>query len=536
MRVRATAPPYEPRLVDRWRGLGMITDERLGLSLERAARRWPSRTAVIDGIESVTFGELAARSDVVAAGLLERGVGRGDVVTWSLPNGVDAVCVAAATWRIGAISNPVVTIYRSHELRFVLDQLRPAAVVGPVEHRGRSYCEEIDMVLEEIDHRPRARLCAGSPPPPGWDDLGSLTPAGSAPPAALAAPAAEPCLVLYTSGTTAAPKGVVHSGQTLGQEVRSMREEWGLSWRDVMFMASPLTHITGILQGLLVPATTGAKSVLLDRWDPELAVEMIEREGATYMAGATPFLAGLVDRYAALGSRSSLRQFCCGGAAVPPGLIERAEEFGICAYRAWGMTELPTATLSSELDPLKLRARTDGRPAEGVEVEAVDEQRRALPAGELGELRARGPERMVGYVDPALNADALDAEGWLYSGDLGRVDRDNGFVTVTGRLKEIINRGGEKFSAREIEGALVRHPRLREAAVVGAPGGPLGERVCAAVVGDVAEEDDLRSFLVAEGLAKQKVPESIRIVTDLPRTAAGKVQRQVVVEMFEGSR
>lgn len=532
--LRATAPPAPPDLVRAWRDAGRLTDERIGWGLDRAADQWPGRGALVAGGTAHTFAGLRARANAVAQALLAGGVGHGDVVTWMLPNGVDAIALAAAVWRIGAVNNPVVPIYREHELSFVLDQLRPAAVVTAGEHRGRHHAEEFDDVLASLGHTPSVRLVSGTAR--GWPSIHDLSPVAALPASVEPAPADEPCLVLYTSGTTAAPKGAVHSSATLLQEVRSMQREWALTWRDVMFMASPVTHITGLLQGLLVPTAVAARSVLVDRWDPEESVDRIEAEGATYMAGATPFLQGVVEEYRRRGlARPALRQFTCGGSAVPPHLVEAADALGIAAHRAWGMTEFPTTTLAGENDPLERRAHTDGHRAEAVEVEAVDEDRRPLPPGAEGELRVRGPERMLGYVDAALSEEVVDEGGWFYTGDLGWVD-DAGYVTITGRRKDIINRGGEKFSAREIEDLLARHPGVAEVAVVGVPGGRLGERVCAAIVARNAagvDAGELRSFLEAQRIARQKIPEEFRLVDELPRTPAGKVQKFLLVEWWE---
>jgi acyl-CoA synthetase (AMP-forming)/AMP-acid ligase II len=520
------------RREEQWRALGWRTDERLGLALDRAADRYPDAEAVVAESGRATFGELRARSDAVARVLLQGGMGPGDVVSWLLPNGIDAVAVAAAIWRVGATSNPLVPILRFKELSFVFAQLRPGAVIAAPVIRGHGMAAEVDDALTRAGHSPKLRLAAGEPHS-GW---GVLDPTASGP-AVTPRPAApdEPCLVLYTSGTTAEPKGVLHTSVTLAQEVRSMVREWGLSWRDTMLMASPLTHITGILQGLLVPCHAGARVVVLDRWDPEACWEAIERESVTYMAGATPFLQGLVEARADAGRGwTTLRQYCCGGAAVPPHLIEAAEELGISAYRAWGMTEFPTTTMGSERDPLAKRAHTDGRPAEGVEIEAVDGDRMPLPTGSEGELRVHGPERMVGYTDPALDEEVLDEAGWLYTGDVGIVGED-GYVRVTGRLKDIVNRGGEKFSTREIEDLVAGHPAVAEAAVIGLPDRRLGEQVCAVVVpraGGAVSSDELAAFLHSHRLARQKVPERLEVVERLPRTPAGKVQKFELVRRF----
>jgi acyl-CoA synthetase (AMP-forming)/AMP-acid ligase II len=526
------APPPPTALTEAWRERGLLGEARLGWALDRAGRTRPEAVAVIDEDARVSFGELRDLSDAIAAQLLAGGVGPGDVVSFALPNVIATVAAAAAIWRIGAVSNPIVTLYREHEFAFILDQMRPAAVLSAADIRGRDLCAEIDGALAVVGHEPRLRLRLPGARAAGWEELAS-GPAAPLPADVEPAAADEPCLVLYTSGTTANPKAVLHSSAALMQEVASMQREWGLTFRDRMLMASPLTHITGLLQGLLVPCLVGAASVLIDRWDPDHCVETIERERATYMAGATPFLRGVLDSYASRmpADGPSLRQYCCGGAAVPPELIERAERIGIAAYRCWGMTELPTATLAGERDPLVRRARSDGPIAEGVEVEAVDEDRLPLPPGAEGELRVRGPERMLGYLSAADNAAALDEEGWFYTGDLGTVDAA-GYVSITGRLKDIVNRGGEKLSTREIEELILRHGAVADVAVIPMPDERLGEDVCAVLVADAGAltDDDLIAFLREQRIAVQKLPRRIVRVAELPRTASGKVRKHELIE------
>lgn len=528
----AGAPPLPTALTRAWRERGLLGEARLGWALDRAGRTRPEAVAVIDESARVNFGELRDLSDAIAAQLLAGGVRPGDVVSFALPNVIATVAAAAAIWRIGAVSNPIVTLYREHEFAFILDQMRPAAVLSAADIRGRDLCAEIDGALAVVGHEPRLRLRLPGAPAEGWEELAS-GPAPPLPAEAEPAAAAAPCLVLYTSGTTANPKAVLHSSAALLQEVASMQREWGLTFRDRMLMASPLTHITGLLQGLLVPCLVGAASVLIDRWDPDHCVETIERERATYMAGATPFLRGVLDSYASRmpADGPSLRQYCCGGAAVPPELIERAERIGIAAYRCWGMTELPTATLAGERDPLERRARSDGPIAEGVEVEAVDEERLPLPRGAEGELRVRGPERMLGYLSAEDNAAALDEEGWFYTGDLGTVDAA-GYVSITGRLKDIVNRGGEKLSTREIEELILRHDAVADVAVIPIPDERLGEDVCAVLVADAGAltDDDLIAFLREQRIAVQKLPRRIVRVAELPRTASGKVRKHELIE------
>jgi acyl-CoA synthetase (AMP-forming)/AMP-acid ligase II len=252
------------------------------------------------------------------------------------------------------------------------------------------------------------------------------------------------------------------------------------------------------------------------------------------MAGATPFLRELLNAYAATGrDRTPLRQYCCGGTAVQPELIRRAEDLGIAAYRAWGMTELPTATLPNELDPLEYRADTDGHLALGVELRVVDPIGQAVEPGDVGELLLRGPEMMLGYVREELNARAFTRDGWFRTGDLGSLAAD-GQVRVTGRLKDIINRGGEKFSTREIEEAIGKHPEIDAVAVVPVPGGRLGERVGVAIVSrrDDWTLEEIGRAVTGQGLARQKQPELLRVVRALPTNPTGKINKTALIELF----
>ena len=516
-----------------WRARGFHTDERLGWMLEDRARAMPGRIGVITPTRELTYGELQERASAIARTLVASGIRSGDTVCWMLPTDAEAVSVASAIWRIGAVSSPIVPIYGAREIAAVVEQSRPAAVITNAQVRGRCLPEELDDVLRSVAHEPRARLLAVGDHP-GWTDAGSAGP-GDLPDDVVPAPPDAPSLILYTSGTEAAPKGAVHSTAGLMHELRSCVTEWGITFRDRMFMASPMTHITGLLQGFLIPTRVGGAAILLDRWDAAEAVGLIERHGATYMAGATPFLRELLGAYRSAGrTRSSLRQYCCGGAAVPPGLIREADELGIAAYRAWGMTELPTSTVANELDPLWARAETDGRLARGVELRVLDDHGSELGPGEEGQLFLRGPEMMLRYLSDEASKRALTDDGWFDTGDVGLMGAD-GYVRISGRTKDIINRGGEKFSVREIEDHLREHPGIDAVAVVAVPGGRLGERIGAVIVGDAAiAPGELARFMTSRGVAKQKSPELVAHVDAIPTNSTGKVDRRAVLTLFDG--
>jgi cyclohexanecarboxylate-CoA ligase len=338
------------------------------------------------------------------------------------------------------------------------------------------------------------------------------------------------CLLLYTSGTTADPKGVLHSHRTIAYEVDSIIELCRLGADDHIFMPSPVTHITGYLYALVMPAVTGAAVVLQDVWEPAIAADLIERHECRFSVGATPFLHGLVEEYVRRSSRSALTTFLCGGADVPPPLVRQgARQFDAHVTRVYGSSEFPTATCGRIGDGFEITAETDGVPIGPVECRLDT----AMSDG-VGELLLRGPDLFLGYLDGALNADAFTPDGFFRTGDLATIGPD-GAVTIRGRQKDIILRGGENISAKEIEDVLFEHPDVSEIAVVAMPDPVMVERSCAFVVPQGGATVTLRSlstFLDEHRLARQKYPERVEIVTELPKTASGKVQKFVLRDVI----
>jgi acyl-CoA synthetase (AMP-forming)/AMP-acid ligase II len=531
-----------PALEEHYRSRGLRTGERIGWMLSRAADRWADSTALVCEDARLTYAELWRWVTVVAAQLHDSGIGPGDRLLWQLPNSVDALVLHLAAWRIGALCIPVVPAYREHEMAQILADSHPAAVAFASTLGSRSPVAEMEALMASASVAPAVRFAVGEPRD-GWTALRARPPAATSVDDSNLpepAPAGEACLLLYTSGTTARPKGALHSSATLLAEVTTLGRSLGYSFRDVSITGAPITHIAGLLLSALLPNAYGAKAVLMPRWDPELAVRLSDEERATFSCGPTVFLQGFVERYEAEPDAHPHRLdgFMCGGAAIPPSLIERADAVGIRAFRSWGMTEAPTVGLVGPGDSLELRAHRDGRLSEGCEVQAVDGERHALAPGELGELRLRCPEQMLGYTDRSLDAEQVDAEGWFYTGDVGRVD-ESGWVTMTGRLKDVINRGGEKFSAQDIEHAISSHPSVGAVAVTGLPDERLGECVAAFVVlrpgRDWPGEQALLDHLEAQKLARPKFPTLWRVVDELPMTMSGKVQKNRLVEMTGAS-
>lgn len=498
----------------------------------RAARARPDSQVVYEGAAYqgeggslvTTVAELHARALRVAHGLAGLGVRPGDTVAIQVPNWPEGAVAHAAGWLAGAVVLPIVPIYGPREVGFILRQSAARVFIVARHWRGRDAAD----LLAALGGRPARRpvVLVGQSPDsraiPGtvaWADLENQPPLAPAEPHP-----DDPCLLVYTSGTTAEPKGVRHSHRTLLAELHATKRAGDVK----QLAAFPAGHVAGVL-GLLRMLVLGLPSVVMEAWDAATAARLVEQHRVTFATGAPIYLATLLDAAERDGrDLSSLTEFLTGAADVPPVLIERADRAGIAAYRSYGSSEHPTISSGVPGDPLAKRAATDGRVNPGNEVRIVDAAGADVPAGADGEIVSRGPEQFLGYLDRALDAGLYWPGGWLRSGDLGRLDAD-GYLTVTGRLKDIIVRGGEKISATEVEDVLLRHPAVADAAVVGAPDERYGERPAAFVVLrpgagplDLAE---VRRHFAQSGLARQKTPERLVITDALPRTPSGKVQK-----------
>jgi cyclohexanecarboxylate-CoA ligase len=519
--------------------------------LRRHATAWPAKLAVVDDRVRLTYAELDGLVDRVATGLASHGIARGDAVACLLPNRAEAVVLFHAVQRLGAVWSPIVPIYGAREVRFILRQAESTALIVPSEFRGVDYAALVERVRPDVPSLRHvftvdalSTLLEGAAPSAPGGRRGqhpNTAPTERRPPPESAGADAV-AVILYTSGTTADPKGVLHSTQTLLAECRATVAYHRLAADEVLVMPSPLSHISGLLYGILLPAVLGATSVLMETWDPEAFCSIVERERGTFSAGATPFLQGVVDlphldRY----DLRSLRLFPCGGADVPPELIRRAlRRLGVRSGRGYGSTEFPSITSSAGPEvPDEKRAATDGAPIGPNQVELRDDNGRPVRVGREGEIWARGPELCLGYRDAGLDAEAFDERRFFRSGDLGVLDGD-GYLTITGRVKDIIVRGGEKFSAKEVEDLLFEHPKVRSVAIVPMPDERLGERACAFVVpadaGDPPTLAELAHFLSAQELSRRKLPERLELVSELPVTASGKVQKHVLRERLRVDR
>jgi acyl-CoA synthetase (AMP-forming)/AMP-acid ligase II len=510
----------------------MLDASKLWPLVEARARVTPDALCALDERgERLSFAELRGRAERVAAALAAQGVGPGVRVAWQLPTRIESVVLVCALARLGALQNPLLPIYREREVGFSVRQARPRLFVVPRVFRGFDHEALARRVAGEVaregDPACRVLVCDRALP--------EADPAGLAP---FAPEPGEPLRwIFYTSGTTADPKGALHSDETIAAGARGVVERFELGPEDRYPMVFPFTHIGGIGM-LFVQLMAGAGAILVECYDEEQTPPFLGEHGLTLAAGGTP----LVMRYLEYQRRHPERRVfprlraAMGGAAPKPPRLHsevKAELGGAGVVSVYGLTEAPFVVLSSPRDPDEKLASSEGRAAGGAELRVVAAGRVCAP-GEEGEIRVRGPQICRGYLDAKQGADAFDADGFFRTGDLGRLDAE-GFLSVTGRLKEIIIRNGEKISAKEIEDLLYAHPRIAEAAVIGLPDAKTGERCCAVVVPrDGARVDlaELVRYCRDAGLARQKLPEQLEIVAELPRNASGKVRKYELRRRF----
>jgi acyl-CoA synthetase (AMP-forming)/AMP-acid ligase II len=495
----------------------------------------PDAPATIESGGTRSIGQLLDDARALAAAIARLGVAPGEVISFQTPNWHEAAVIDLAAAIGGFVVSPIVPIYRDAEVGHMLRDSRARLFFLAEQYRGYDYAammERLRPTLPDLIATVPVR-----PARPGPGDYAALVENGRgiAVPHPMVDPS-SPKLLLYTSGTTGRPKAVLHSHDTLARVMEVSTRYWSVRAGDRLLMPSPVTHISGYANGLEMPFLLGTCTVLMESWDADAAVELIDRHQIVGTVAATPFLRELADRAAAAGTElESLRFFACGGAAVPPDLVREANRLlgRLVAFRVYGSSEVPLVTLGFRREgDQDLAAETDGRIAD-YSVRAVDADGAVLPPGEEGELLVTGPSMFLGYADPADNEDAFDAEGWFRTGDIGTVSAE-GTVTITGRKKDLIIRGGENISAKEIEDALHLHPAIAAAAVVAMPHDRLGEGVCAVLIAEGEARPgiaDLAAHLGERGLARQKCPERILWVDSLPQTPSGKVRKDLLRAM-----
>jgi len=500
--------------------------------LRELAAADPDALAVVDcgGERTATRGELAADVRRLAGYLHARGIGPGDVVSVQLPNWYETVVVDLAVLAVGAVLNPLLPLYRSKELRQMLSRSGAKLIFTPTVYRGHDFGAMIGDLRREVptllEHVAVEDPLAAPGAFRGW-----LATAGSEADFP-ERPAGAVSELIFTSGTEAAPKAIMHTEQTANHGVRSVWSSIGMGDHEVVWMPSPIGHSTGLNYGVRPAVYFGVPLVLQDRWSAADAARLIARFRCSHTLAATTFLADLVEHAASDDlDVSSLRYFGSGGAPVPPALVEAARAAGIGVLRLYGSTELLCATWNRPDSPPEKQVWTDGRALDGVEIEvrtAEGESVRDAP----GEIFGRSPNACVGFFgDPERTRASFAPDGWIRTGDIGVLDGD-GYLTIVGRMKEIIIRGGLNIAPREIEEMMVDVPEVESVAVVGLPHDRLGEVVCACVVprdGVALSLEDLVLRLRARGVATFKLPQVLARVDALPMTSTGKVRKHELV-------
>lgn len=518
-------------------------DETLPSLLAHHAQDRPDHLAVVDKLGNrISYGDLHRRSSQLAAAMSARGVGPGDVVGVQFPNRVEASIAALAIEKLKGIVCPLVTPYRKNELSFMIRQAEIKLLFSPGTYRGFDHdalgCE---LMAELPSLRTLVTLSEAAPAPDCIPFLQFAEASGDG--REFDVPGIDPdavAAVLFTSGTESAPKGILHTSNTLLANARTLKGMLGLTADDGVFMASPVGHGTGYGFGIRLACYLGSTLSLLDSWNAVDAARMLQEHGAAYTHGAAPFVIDLLSlRCLGQFDLRRLQYFVTGGAAVPPGTVTRVwDQMGCRLLRLYGQTEGFMTTLSPVSDDPVDAESSDGLPVAGAEVQVVDEHDRPVPPGEPGECQYRGPHRCVGFLhDPVREAASITSTGWFRSGDLVRISGD-GQLTVAGRKKEVINRGGYKYSPREVEDALASHPGIRQVAIVRMADPRLVERACAFVVLKEPSEltvQELADYLKAHGIATYKWPERVEIVAELPMTASGKVQKFKLERMLENT-
>lgn len=493
------------------------------------ARSMPDRIALEAENGSLTFAEALEQGEALARALLDLGLRPGDTLSFQLPNWLEAAVINLACALAGFVVNPVIPIYRQAELRVILGDARTRLIFIPEQFRNTDFAAMLAEIQPDLPELAHVLTVRGAE-----DRLGALIAHGrtlDTPLPDVLPDAAK--MLIYTSGTTGLPKGVIYGHAQTKASIAYSFAAWALDGADTTTVVpTPVTHVTGYVHGLEGPFLLGTRTILMERWTAPDAVRLIDAHGASYMIGATPFLAETLKAAQAAGTRlPSLKVFACGGAEIPPDLIRRSNDWfenGV-ATRVFGASEVPMITQGC-IEDKDLAATTDGRIYR-YDVRLIDQAGRDLPAGAEGEIIARGPSMFLGYTSRSETDKAIDADGFFHTGDLGRLNED-GTITITGRKKDLIIRGGENLSAKEIEDALGLHDSIADLAVVAAPHERLGEGVAAFIVPAkgraLPDAAGIGRFLSEAGLAPQKWPEFVFTVETLPRTASGKVQKHLL--------
>ncbi|HAM8842669.1 TPA: medium-chain fatty-acid--CoA ligase [Escherichia coli] len=514
-----------------YRQQGLWGDASLADYWQQTARAMPDKIAVVDNHgASHTYSALDHAASCLANWMLAKGIESGDRIAFQLPGWCEFTVIYLACLKIGAVSVPLLPSWREAELVWVLNKCQAKMFFAPTLFKQT---RPVDLILPLQNQLPQLQQIVGVDklaPATSSLSLSQIIADNTPLTTAITTHGDELAAVLFTSGTEGLPKGVMLTHNNILASERAYCARLNLTWQDVFMMPAPLGHATGFLHGVTAPFLIGARSVLLDIFTPDACLALLEQQRCTCMLGATPFvydLLNVLEKQPA--DLSALRFFLCGGTTIPKKVARECQQLGIKLLSVYGSTESSPHAVVNLDDPLSRFMHTDGYAAAGVEIKVVDDARKTLPPGCEGEEASRGPNVFMGYFDePELTARALDEEGWYYSGDLCRMD-EAGYIKITGRKKDIIVRGGENISSREVEDILLQHPKIHDACVVAMPDERLGERSCAYVVLKAPHHslslEEVVAFFSRKRVAKYKYPEHIVVIEKLPRTASGKIQK-----------
>ena len=514
-----------------YRQQGLWGDASLADYWQQTARAMPDKIAVVDNHGATyTYSALDHAASCLANWMLAKGIESGDRIAFQLPGWCEFTVIYLACLKIGAVSVPLLPSWREAELVWVLNKCQAKMFFAPTLFKQT---RPVDLILPLQNQLPQLQQIVGVDklaPATSSLSLSQIIADNTSLTTAITTHGDELAAVLFTSGTEGLPKGVMLTHNNILASERAYCARLNLTWQDVFMMPAPLGHATGFLHGVTAPFLIGARSVLLDIFTPDACLALLEQQRCTCMLGATPFvydLLNVLEKQPA--DLSALRFFLCGGTTIPKKVARECQQRGIKLLSVYGSTESSPHAVVNLDDPLSRFMHTDGYAAAGVEIKVVDDARKSLPPGCEGEEASRGPNVFMGYFDePELTARALDEEGWYYSGDLCRMD-EAGYIKITGRKKDIIVRGGENISSREVEDILLQHPKIHDACVVAMPDERLGERSCAYVVLKAPHHslslEGVVAFFSRKRVAKYKYPEHIVVIEKLPRTASGKIQK-----------
>ncbi|HBN0538094.1 TPA: medium-chain fatty-acid--CoA ligase [Escherichia coli] len=514
-----------------YRQQGLWGDASLADYWQQTARAMPDKIAVVDNHgASYTYSALDHAASCLANWMLAKGIESGDRIAFQLPGWCEFTVIYLACLKIGAVSVPLLPSWREAELVWVLNKCQAKMFFAPTLFKQT---RPVDLILPLQNQLPQLQQIVGVDklaPATSSLSLSQIIADNTSLTTAITTHGDELAAVLFTSGTEGLPKGVMLTHNNILASERAYCARLNLTWQDVFMMPAPLGHATGFLHGVTAPFLIGARSVLLDIFTPDACLALLEQQRCTCMLGATPFvydLLNVLEKQPA--DLSALRFFLCGGTTIPKKVARECQQRGIKLLSVYGSTESSPHAVVNLDDPLSRFMHTDGYAAAGVEIKVVDDARKTLPPGCEGEEASRGPNVFMGYFDePELTARAQDEEGWYYSGDLCRMD-EAGYIKITGRKKDIIVRGGENISSREVEDILLQHPKIHDACVVAMSDERLGERSCAYVVLKAPHHslslEEVVAFFSRKRVAKYKYPEHIVVIEKLPRTTSGKIQK-----------